>query len=203
VSRAPRAAHLICIGACATAGGLQALRNLADVADFARGGLSAPGVPFDPGDLDARSASCVPVDYELHGCPIDKHQLLEVVLAFAAGRRPQIAQESVCMECKAGATSASWWPTASPASVPVTQAGCGALCPAYNRGCYGCFGVREQAQVAALAAAWHGAQGVTREQLARSLRTYNTAAEPLRSLRHSTRRAPAAGGVCRAGGADP
>jgi sulfhydrogenase subunit delta len=187
--------HLICIGACATAGGIQALRNLADVADFARGVYPHPEY-LSTLETSTPISELVPVDYELHGCPIDKHQLLEVVLAFAAGRRPQIAQESVCMECKARGNVCVMVAHGESCLGPITQAGCGAICPAYDRGCYGCFGVREQAQVAPLAA-WLNEQGVPRDQLLRSLRTYNTAAEPLQLV--ATQYAlPAAGGSGRA-----
>jgi coenzyme F420-reducing hydrogenase gamma subunit len=170
--------HLICIGACATAGGIQALRNLADVAEFARAVYPHPEYLATLG-TSTPIADLVPVDYELHGCPLDKRQLLEVVLAFAAGRRPQIAQESVCMECKARGNVCVLVAHGEPCLGPITQAGCGALCPAYNRGCYGCFGVKEQAQVEPLAG-WLHARGLSRDEVARSLRTYNAAAEPLR-----------------------
>jgi coenzyme F420-reducing hydrogenase gamma subunit len=173
-----RTRHLICIGACATAGGIQALRNAADVADFAR------AVYPHPEYLSTLAASTpiaelVPVDYELQGCPIDKRQLLEVVLAFAAGRRPEVPQQSVCMECKARGSVCVMVARGEPCLGPVTQDGCGALCPTYGRGCYGCFGVREQAQVDTLAT-YLEEQGVSRDRILRSLRSFNAAAEPLR-----------------------
>lgn len=170
--------YLICIGACATAGGVQALRNLADVADFASAVYPHPEY-LSTLATSTPIADHVPVDFELHGCPVDKRQLVEVLLAFAAGRRPQIAEESVCMECKSRGNVCVMVADGQHCLGPVTQAGCGAICPAYNRGCYGCFGVREQAQVAPLAAYMHE-QGMPRDQLVRSLRSYNTAAEPLR-----------------------
>jgi coenzyme F420-reducing hydrogenase gamma subunit len=173
-----RTRHLICIGACATAGGIQALRNAADVAEFARATYPHPEY------LSTLAASTpisdlVAVDYELHGCPIDKHQLLEVVLAFAAGRRPQVPQQSVCIECKASGRVCVMVAHGEPCLGPITQGGCGALCPTYGRGCYGCFGVSEQARVETLAGYLQG-RGVSRDQVLRSLRSYNAAAEPLR-----------------------
>ena len=90
------------------------------------------------------------MDFELHGCPIDKHQLLEVIGAQLAGRRPQIATTSVCMECKRRGTVCVTVAHGTPCLGPVTHAGCGAICPSYNRGCYGCFGPMETPNVGAL-----------------------------------------------------
>ena len=90
------------------------------------------------------------VDYELRGCPIDKGQLLEVVAALLNGRRPNVPTYSVCMECKRRGTTCVLVGAGTPCLGPVTQAGCGAICPAYRRGCYGCFGPAESANVAAL-----------------------------------------------------
>ena len=136
--------RLVTIGACATAGGIQALRNFADVEDFIVGRLRAPGVRLDARAPRPRSRAHVPVDFELHGCPIDKRQLLEVISAFLNERRPgdrrrtasassASARGNVCVMVAHG----------TPCLGPVTHAGCGALCPAYHRGCYGCFGPME------------------------------------------------------------
>ena len=85
-------------------------------------------------------ADHVPVDFELRGCPIDKGQLLEVVTAYLHERRPNVPGYSVCMECKRRGTTCVTVAHGTPCLGPVTQAGCGAICPAYARGCYGCFG---------------------------------------------------------------
>lgn len=169
---------LICIGACATAGGLQAMRNFSDVDAYAASVYPHPeylstlaqSVPI---------AQCVRVDYELQGCPVDKHQLLEVVLAFAAGRSPQIARESVCMECKARGNVCVLVTAGEHCLGPVTQAGCGALCPSYDRGCYGCFGAKEAAQVEPLIDYLRATRGMTDTQAQHSLCSYNAAAQPL------------------------
>ncbi|WOJ93141.1 oxidoreductase [Congregibacter variabilis] len=171
--------YLICIGACATAGGLQALRNSADVEAFASTVYPHPEYLSSLAN-SMPIADAVTVDYELHGCPINKYQLLEVVLAFAAGRNPEIAEESVCMECKARGNLCIMVTAGQHCLGPITQAGCGAICPAYNRGCYGCFGVREQAQVATLTKHLKDDHGMSRDQLLRSLQSYNPMAEPLR-----------------------
>ena len=128
---------LITIGACATAGGVQALRNFGD--DL------TPVVYASPEYIVSLRTSTpiadhVPVDFELRGCPIDKRQLLEVITAFLSGRRPNIPAHSVCMECKRAGRVCVVVAHGTPCLGPVTQAGCGALCPSVGRGCYGCFG---------------------------------------------------------------
>ena len=134
--------RLVTIGACATAGGIQALKNFADVHDFISTVYATPGYISSLATSTAISAP-VEVDYELHGCPIDKRQLLEVITAFVHGRRPQIPAHSVCYECKARGNVCVMVAHGTPCVGPVTHAGCGALCPTYNRGCYGCFGPME------------------------------------------------------------
>jgi sulfhydrogenase subunit delta len=133
---------LVTIGACATAGGIQALRNFADVTEFTRLVYASPEYVSTLATSTPISAH-VPVDFELHGCPIDKGQLLEVITAFLHGRRPGIPSTSVCTECKRRGTVCVVVAHGTPCLGPVTHAGCGALCPAYNRGCYGCFGPKE------------------------------------------------------------
>jgi sulfhydrogenase subunit delta len=133
---------LVTIGACATAGGIQALRNFADVDEFVRVVYASPEYVSTLA-TSTPIAEHVPVDFELRGCPIDKGQLLEVVSAFLHGRRPGIPSTSVCTECKRRGTVCVMVAHGTPCLGPVTHAGCGALCPAYNRGCYGCFGPME------------------------------------------------------------
>ena len=128
---------LITIGACATAGGVQALRNFRD--DL------APVVYASPQYIDSLRTSTpiaehVHVDFELRGCPIDKRQLIEVIAAFLAGRRPNVRAHSVCIECKRAGRVCVMVAHGTPCLGPMTQAGCGALCPSVGRGCYGCFG---------------------------------------------------------------
>jgi coenzyme F420-reducing hydrogenase gamma subunit len=142
--RAVRAAsrRLVTIGACATAGGIQALRNFADHDGFLRAVYATPAYVTTLATSTPVSAH-VPVDFELQGCPIDRGQLLEVVSAFLAGRRPAISSASVCTECKRRGTVCLPVARGIACLGPVTHAGCGALCPAYQRGCYGCFGPSE------------------------------------------------------------
>ena len=130
---------LITIGACATSGGVQALRNFANVKEYA-----AQVYPH-PEYLETLATSTpisahVKVDLELWGCPVNKYALLEVVGALLQKRRPNLPQYSVCLECKGRGNTCVLVAGSVPCLGPITQAGCGAICPAYNRGCYGCFG---------------------------------------------------------------
>jgi coenzyme F420-reducing hydrogenase gamma subunit len=140
VRRASKA--LVTIGACATAGGIQALRNCADVRDFVAAVYATPEY-ISTLETSTPIAAHVPVDFELHGCPIDKRQLLEVVTAFLHARKPAIPSTSVCTECKRRGVVCVTVAPGTPCLGPVPPAGCGALCPAYHRGCFGCFGPME------------------------------------------------------------
>ncbi len=178
--RAVRAAskRIITIGACATAGGIQALRNFVDVNDYIAVVYATPAYISTLATSTPISAH-VKVDFALHGCPINKTQLLEVISALLAGRKPDIPNDSVCVACKRRGTPCVMVAQGTPCLGPVTQAGCGAICPAYGRGCYGCFGPAEAANTAALAAAWT-ALGAGRRSIHRAFRTFNAAAVPFR-----------------------
>ena len=165
---------LVTIGACATAGGIQALRNLRDVEEWKRIVYARPEY-IDSLATSTPIAAHVKVDYELRGCPVNKHQLLELLAALLAGRRPNLATASVCEECKARGTACVLVAHGTPCLGPVTQAGCGAICPAYNRGCYGCFGPKETPNPAALSEQLL-ALGMDRAALGRFYRTFNAAA---------------------------
>ena len=140
---------LVTIGACATAGGIQALKNFADVDEFVSTVYATPAYVSTLATSTPISAH-VPVDFELHGCPIDKRQLLEVLTASLHGRKPNIPSTSVCTECKARGNVCITVAHGTPCLGPVTHAGCGALCPSYNRGCYGCFGPMESPNTVAM-----------------------------------------------------
>jgi len=156
--------RLITIGACATAGGIQAIRNWLDHEDV-RGAVYP-----EPGYVESLAqsrpvADFVAVDGELRGCPISPHQLRELLTSLTTGRRPQLPDEAVCLECKRRGITCVAVARGIACLGPVTRTGCGALCPAYGRGCYGCFGPRESANTAALArwfADGRDPQGVSR-----------------------------------------
>jgi coenzyme F420-reducing hydrogenase gamma subunit len=163
--------QVVSIGACATTGGIQALRNFADVREFTAVVYAHPEYIRTLDQSTPPSAHIV-VDFELQGCPIDKRQLLEVITAFLTGRRPQIASHSVCIECKRRGTVCVMVSKGIPCLGPVTHAGCGAICPAYDRGCYGCFGPADTANTEAFSTALRAA-GMSRFDLLRVFRTFN------------------------------
>jgi coenzyme F420-reducing hydrogenase gamma subunit len=170
--------RLVTIGACATAGGIQALRNFGDVKEFAAIVYARPDY-IATLDRSTPIAAHVVVDFELRGCPIDKRQLLEVIAAFVHGRRPRTPTHSVCIECKLRGNVCVMVAHGTPCLGPVTQAGCGALCPSYQRGCYGCFGPMETPNAASLSH-WWTRLGATAPDIVRAYRTFNAAAEPFR-----------------------
>lgn len=166
--------YVVTLGACATAGGIQALRNGRDVAAI------AAAIYAQPEYIDALATSTpiadhIDVDFELRGCPINKHQLLEVICAFLVRRRPAVATHSVCLECKARGTVCIMIAKGEPCLGPVTHAGCGAICPAFGRGCYGCYGPMEQPNTAALAAQWR-ALGVGKRRVHDAFQSFNAEA---------------------------
>lgn len=173
------AAHfLVTIGACATAGGIQALRNFADVREFTSAVYARPDYIATLATSTA-IADHVPVDFELRGCPINKRQLLEVVSTFISGTRPRIPAHSVCVECKRSGTVCVMVASGVPCLGPVTHSGCGAICPAYGRGCYGCYGPDESPNVAALAKGWEQT-GASPAEIRRVLSTFNVNAPAFR-----------------------
>ncbi len=169
---------LITIGACATAGGIQALRNFADVEDFTRAVYATPDYISTLATSTPISAH-VPVDFELNGCPINKRQLLEVIGAHLARRRPRVRAHSVCIECKRRGTVCVMVAHGTSCLGPVTHAGCGAICPSYDRGCYGCYGPMEAANTAAQSARM-AQLGCEEQDLIRVYRTFNAAAPAFR-----------------------
>lgn len=168
---------LVTIGACATAGGIQALRNFADIDDYVAAVYASPQYISTLATSTPISAH-VPVDFELRGCPINKLQLIEVISAYLMGRKPQIASHSVCIECKRRGTTCVMV-QGKPCLGPVTHAGCGAICPAFGRGCYGCYGPMEAPNMPALAREWT-ILGASERDIHRALSTFNVAAEPFR-----------------------
>ena len=179
-----RSRVLVTIGACATAGGIQALRNFADVKEYTSVVYARPDFIHTLATSTA-IADHVAVDFELRGCPISKSQLLEVVSAYLAGRRPVTPPHSVCIECKLKGNVCVMVAHGTPCLGPVTHAGCGALCPSYDRGCYGCYGPKETPNAPSLSG-WLAGLGMDERTLQRVYRTFNANAEPFRkeSERH-------------------
>lgn len=170
--------YLITIGACATSGGIQALRNFANVKDYVAAVYASPTY-ITTLSKSTPISDHVPVDFELRGCPISKAQLLETVSAFLHGRKPNIPPHSVCMECKNRGTVCVMVSHGIPCMGPVTQAGCGALCPAYMRGCYACFGPKETPNTESLSQ-WFAQLGSTNADLMLAFRNFNAGADAFR-----------------------
>jgi sulfhydrogenase subunit delta len=162
---------LITIGACATAGGIQALRNWQDVNEFIRMVYATPQY-ISTLKLSTPIAEHVLVDFELRGCPINKHQLIELISAILAGRKPNVPTYSVCMECKRRGNVCIAVAQGVPCLGPVTQAGCGAICPSFNRGCYGCYGPMESPNTQSLTSQFR-ILGQEDQQIGRAFRGFN------------------------------
>ena len=169
---------LVTIGACATAGGIQALRNFKDVKDFISVVYAKPAY-IQTLSKSTPIADHVLVDFELRGCPINKRQLVEVISAFLFGRKPNTPHHSVCVECKLRGNVCVMVAHGTPCLGPVTQAGCGAICPSYHRGCYGCFGPKETPNTVSLSHGWKQL-GASERELVQVFRNFNAGAEPFR-----------------------
>lgn len=162
---------LVTMGACATSGGIQALRNFTDVNDYIPVVYAHPEYINTLANSDPIEAH-VKVDGAVQGCPPNRFQLMEVIAAALAGRRPNLPTNSVCLECKRKGNVCVMVAHGTPCMGPVTNTGCGALCPTYHRGCYACFGPMETPNTASLIGWWRG-MGVREEDIVRSFRSFN------------------------------
>ena len=159
---------LVTIGACATAGGIQALRNWHDTPEFMQCVYAKPEY-IETLNLSTAIADHVRVDFELRGCPINRHQLVEVLRSLLSGQKPRTPVHSVCLDCKRRGTVCVTVARGVPCLGPVTHAGCGAICPAYDRGCYGCFGPAAQPNLVSLTTQFER-EGADRAAIVDSLR---------------------------------
>jgi coenzyme F420-reducing hydrogenase gamma subunit len=176
-----RSRLLVTIGACATSGGIQALRNWGDHDAF-RASVYAHPEYIHTLARSTPIADHVQVDAELRGCPIDPGQLVELLTALVTGRRPQLIDEAVCMECKRRGVVCVMVSKGIPCLGQVTQTGCGAICPRFGRGCYGCFGPREQANAAGLARHLQATGERTTAEVGELFAGFTAYAEPFRSM---------------------
>lgn len=171
---------LITIGACATSGGIQALRNYADVDDYIRAVYARPDY-ITTLRTSTPIQEHVAVDFELRGCPINKNQLLEVLNATLNNRVPNVPRVSQCVECKKKGTVCIMVSQGIPCLGPVTQAGCGNICPSMDRGCYGCFGPAEASGGQILAKQLEKL-GMKANEIRDFFRSYNGNAGPFRKV---------------------
>ncbi len=177
---------LVTIGACATAGGIQALRNFKNVKEFISIVYANPAY-IETLNKSTAISDHIPVDFELRGCPINKNQLVEVLSAYLNNRKPNIYPHAVCVECTMKGPTCLMVSQGIPCLGPVTHAGCGALCPSYNRGCFACYGPKETPNTAALAERLHQL-GVWEPDVMRAFRGFNANAEPFRKESESHER---------------
>jgi len=169
---------LVTIGACATAGGIQALRNFNDVNEYTNTVYATPWF-IETLNTSTPISNHIPVDFELRGCPINKFQLIEVVNAFLNNRKPNIDPHSVCIDCKRKGIVCVMVAHGNSCLGPVTHTGCDALCPTYNRGCFGCYGPKENPNTGSLAD-WFSLEGLSNENIVRKFRGFNAYAEAFR-----------------------
>jgi sulfhydrogenase subunit delta len=159
-----QAKTLIALGTCATAGGIQSLRNFADASELAR--AVYPHTEYlHYLETSKPISEYVKTDLELWGCPVNKTQVLEIIGALLAGRKPSLPTHTVCIDCKRRETSCILVDSGTLCLGPVTQAGCGAICPALRRGCYGCFGPAGQANLGSLSGVLQGLESNPGEAL--------------------------------------
>ncbi len=171
-----RSRFLVAMGACATAGGLQALRNLAD------GAAWVADIYAVPAELDLLASSTalaqhVRVDLELWGCPVSGRRVVAAVRALLFGVSPVEEQDKVCLDCKRSQTVCVMVTRGLPCMGPVTRTGCGALCPRFGRDCYSCYGPAENSNVEALGRRLEGV-GLSRTAAGRRFLSINSAAPP-------------------------
>jgi sulfhydrogenase subunit delta len=170
--------YLVTIGACATAGGIQALRNWGDVAEYSRVVYARPEYIRTLATSTPISEH-VRVDFELRGCPINKHQLVELVSALLWGRKPRVPRYSVCVECKRRGVVCVAVAQGIACLGPVTQAGCEVICPSYNRECFGCFGPKEKPNLISLTS-YYQSRGADSGHLVRLTHNFNANAPEFR-----------------------
>lgn len=172
--------YLVTIGACATAGGIQALRNFKDVEEFIKIVYAKPAY-IETLAQSTPISSHVKVDFALQGCPINKAQLIEVITSFLLDKRPAIPNNSVCIECKKRGIVCVMVAHGTPCLGPVTHAGCGALCPSFNRGCYGCYGPKEHCNTGSLSRQFIEQQGMPKEEVTQQFRKFYAWSEPFKT----------------------
>jgi sulfhydrogenase subunit delta len=171
--------YLIALGTCATAGGIQALRNFANADEYARTVYAHPEY-LSYLEKSTSIAENVPVELVIWGCPINKYTLVEVIASLLQNRRPNFPPSPVCLECKRNGTVCVVVARGLPCLGPVVHGGCGALCPANGRGCYGCFGPSSVANFSSLVEAMQPRDRYPNET-AGLLRSFSSAAPAFKS----------------------
>ena len=145
-----RAKVLIALGACATIGGVNKLKNnfddLEEVKKCVYG--KAAGMPHLHTGLTKSVGEVVDVDFCVHGCPIDRKEFTYIVRSLLMGKTPEIPDYPVCVECKAQGNPCLW-ESGQVCLGPIIRAGCGARCPSNGFRCFGCRGYVDNPNVEA------------------------------------------------------
>jgi len=113
----------------------------------------------------------VPVDLVLPGCPPHKNLILKAIESSLLGIKPDLRMHAVCMECKLRENVCILTSLGKLCMGPVTRAGCGAICPTYERECEGCYGPMSDANPSALSAEFRKL-GISADDLMRKFRKY-------------------------------
>lgn len=166
--------YLITIGACATAGGIQALRNAVSTKAWMTDIYASPE-HIKTLSTSTAIAKNVKVDHEIWGCPIDGQELLDVIRQLLFGVTPSPVEESLCLACKRKANVCVLVAKGEPCMGPVTKTGCGVLCPGIGRACYGCFGPDENPNTRSLTHRF-GELGLSKAQIKRRFLQINNQA---------------------------
>jgi len=169
---------VVSVGSCATYGGIQALRNWMDFEEVKKAVYEKPEL-IEALEKSRPVSDFIEVDYAIGGCPANKLQLLSVLKQVLIGRRVYQRGESLCQECKRKGNVCVVVAKGQPCLGPITREGCGALCPSYERGCYGCFGPMVDPQPGALARRFEDL-GLSREEAALRIRSITSWSEPIR-----------------------
>jgi len=177
---------VVAMGACASSGGIQALRNFKDVKDFISMVYATPAY-IETLNKSTPMKDHIKIDFELQGCPPNKYQLMELLSAYLNRRKPNIPAYSLCLDCKRKGIVCVMVANGIPCMGPVTQAGCGVLCPSYRRGCYSCFGPMETPNTGSLGI-WFRLLGVENQDIIRRFRTMYGWSEPFRKESESQER---------------
>ena len=133
---------LIALGACATLGGVQALGNNFDRTEMLKDVFGDQAEHFEAGEVRPLSA-VVPVDYAIHGCPINPDEFVAVLKHVLLGRPYRVPNEPVCMECKFRENECLY-DVGKICLGPVTRCGCGAICTSFGHRCFGCRGMIDE-----------------------------------------------------------
>lgn len=157
--------YIITIGACATAGGIQALRNFANPKDWVAAIYASPE-HIKISDTSTAIAHHIKVDWELWGCPVNTRQVMDAVRSLLFNASPRIKRDSVCIECKRKGNVCVMSAKNLSCMGPVTQTGCGALCPSLGRACYGCYGPSENPNTESLANWFEKYDGLSKDEIA-------------------------------------